>query len=44
VARLALLDTTARSDNPEQTQRRRAQIALARGGRFAKVLDLLFPS
>jgi pimeloyl-ACP methyl ester carboxylesterase len=43
VARLALLDTTARPDTPEQTQRRRAQIALARGGRFAEVLDLLFP-
>jgi hypothetical protein len=43
VARLALLDTTARPDTPEQTQRRLAQIALARGGRFAEVLDLLFP-
>lgn len=43
VARLALLDTTARPDTPEQTQRRQAQIALARGGRFAEVLDLLFP-
>jgi pimeloyl-ACP methyl ester carboxylesterase len=43
VARLALLDTTARPDTPEQTQRRQAQIALARGGRFAEVLDLLLP-
>ena len=43
VDRLALLDTTARPDTPEQTQRRQAQIALARGGRFAEVLDLLFP-
>jgi pimeloyl-ACP methyl ester carboxylesterase len=34
VARLALLDTTARPDT---------QIALARGGRFAEVLGLLFP-
>ena len=43
MARPALLDTTARPDTPEQTQRRLAQIALARGGRFAEVLDLLFP-
>jgi pimeloyl-ACP methyl ester carboxylesterase len=43
VARLALLDTTARPDTPEQTQRRHAQIALAQGGRFAEVIDLLLP-
>ena len=44
VVRLALLDTSARPDLPEQGERRRAQIALARGGRFAEVLDPLFQS
>jgi pimeloyl-ACP methyl ester carboxylesterase len=43
VARLALLDTTARPDTPELTQRRQAQIALVRGGRFAEVADQQFP-
>jgi pimeloyl-ACP methyl ester carboxylesterase len=43
IARLALLDTTARPDTPELTQRRRAQIALARSGRFAEVADQQFP-
>jgi len=43
VARLALLDTTARPDTPELTRRRHAQIALARGGRFAEVADQQFP-
>ncbi len=44
VARLALLDTSARADTPEQTDRRRAQIVLARSGRFGEVVDQLFPS
>ena len=43
VARLALLDTSARPDTPEQTQRRQAQIALARSGRLAEVTDQQFP-
>jgi pimeloyl-ACP methyl ester carboxylesterase len=43
VARLALLDTSARPDTPEQSERRRGMIALAEGGRFAEVPDLLFP-
>ena len=43
VARLALLDTSARPDRPEQTERRLAQIALAQGGRFGAVADSLFP-
>lgn len=43
VARLALLDTTARPDAPEQSERRRAQIGLAESGRFAEVPDLQFP-
>ncbi len=43
VARLALLDTSARPDVPEQTEQRHAQIALARQGRLDEVSDLLFP-
>jgi pimeloyl-ACP methyl ester carboxylesterase len=43
VARLALLDTSARPDTPEQSERRRGMIALAESGRFAEVPDLLFP-
>jgi pimeloyl-ACP methyl ester carboxylesterase len=43
VDRLALLDTSARSDTPQQTERRRALIALAQGGRFAEIADLLWP-
>src|SRR5215510_7168964 len=43
VARLALLDTSARPDTPEQSERRHAMIALAESGRFADVPDLLFP-
>ncbi|HTD46095.1 MAG TPA: alpha/beta fold hydrolase [bacterium] len=43
VARLALLDTSARPDTPEASDRRRAQIALAQSGRFREVLDQLFP-
>jgi pimeloyl-ACP methyl ester carboxylesterase len=42
VARLALLDTSARPDTPEQSERRRGMIALAESGRFAEVTDLLF--
>ena len=41
--KLCLLDTTARPDTPEQTERRKAQIALAEGGRYAEVPDMLFP-
>jgi len=43
VAKLALLDTTARPDTPEQSEQRRAQIALAKSGRLAEVPDILFP-
>jgi len=43
VARLALLDSSARPEAPEQTERRRPLIALAEGGRFGEVPDLLFP-
>ncbi len=43
VQRLALLDTSARPETPEQTARRRPQIALAEAGRFAEVSALQFP-
>src|SRR5215468_8525072 len=43
VARLALLDTSARPETPEQTARRGPQIALAESGRFAEVPALQFP-
>lgn len=43
IARLALLDTSARPDVPEQTEQRRAQIELARRGRLAEVSEALFP-
>ena len=43
VDRLALLDTSARPDTLELTERRQAQIALARGGRFGEVADQQFP-
>ncbi len=42
MARLTLLDTSARADTPEQSDRRRAQIALTRSGRFGEVCDQLF--
>jgi pimeloyl-ACP methyl ester carboxylesterase len=42
VAKLALLDTSARPDTPEQTEARRAQIALAQSGRISEALDALF--
>lgn len=38
VERLALLDTNARADTPEQTANRRDGIALARQGRFRQVM------
>jgi pimeloyl-ACP methyl ester carboxylesterase len=41
VTRLALLNTTAHPDTAEATQRRYDHIALARGGRFAEVVDVL---
>jgi pimeloyl-ACP methyl ester carboxylesterase len=43
VAKLALLDTSARPDTPEQIEMRRAQIELAKSGRLPEVLDSLFP-
>jgi len=43
VARLVLLDTTARSDTPEQNQQRRLQVEMARTGRLGEIADGLFP-
>lgn len=43
VERLALVDTAARTDLPEQKERRMAQIEAARAGRFAEVPEQLLP-
>src|SRR3954468_17195785 len=43
VSTLALLDTSARPETPEQSERRKPQIALAQDGRFAEVPVLQFP-
>lgn len=44
VAKLALLDTAATPDTPEQTERRHRLIALARDGKLSQVHDLLWPT
>jgi pimeloyl-ACP methyl ester carboxylesterase len=44
VAKLALINTQARSDTPEATVRRRGMMARATGGQYRAVLDELFPS
>ncbi|MFN8828398.1 MAG: alpha/beta fold hydrolase [Labrys sp. (in: a-proteobacteria)] len=43
VIRLALIDTQARGDDDETGERRRAQIALAEGGGFERVIELQWP-
>ena len=43
VTRLALLDTGARGETPEQTERRQPAIALAKAGRYREIVDLAFP-
>src|SRR4051794_3135541 len=43
VAKLALINTQARPDTPEISERRRAQIARAKAGEFHAILDELFP-
>ena len=43
VAKLVLLDTTARPDAPEQTEQRKRQVEMARDGRFDGIAQLLFP-
>lgn len=42
VAKLALLDTSARADTPEASAARRTQMALAAEGRFAEVVEAQF--
>jgi pimeloyl-ACP methyl ester carboxylesterase len=44
VSRLALLDTSARTDTAEQAQRRREAIRLAEVGRFNDVVDRMLPN
>lgn len=44
VRRLALIDTSARPDTPEQTARRRQLLAIAEDGGFARIPDLQFPN
>ncbi len=43
VAKLALLDTGSRADTPEQTERRRVLMAMAKDGRYAEIPELAFP-
>jgi pimeloyl-ACP methyl ester carboxylesterase len=43
IAKLALLDTSARPDTPEQTAGRSTQIAMAQGGRYGEIPDLSIP-
>lgn len=43
VERLALIDTTARPDMPEQTQRRKDAVALAQAGGFEKIMPSMLP-
>jgi pimeloyl-ACP methyl ester carboxylesterase len=43
VAKLALINTQARPDTPEISERRRVQIARAKAGEFHAILDELFP-
>lgn len=43
IAKLALLDTSARPDTPEQTAARHTQIAMAQSGRFDEIPDLSIP-
>ena len=43
VAKLALLDTQARPDAPEQTEGRKRQIEMAEDGKFDGIAALLFP-
>ncbi len=43
VAKLALLDTGARADTPEQTGRRRILMAKTKAGGYAEIPDLAYP-
>lgn len=43
VVKLALLDTSARNDTPEQGDRRRRFISMAENGRLEQIAEQLFP-
>jgi pimeloyl-ACP methyl ester carboxylesterase len=43
IARLVLLDTSARPDTPELSEQRRSQIDMARDGRLVELSDMIFP-
>ena len=43
IAKLALLDTSARPDPPEQSAGRKVQIAMAQNGRYGEIADLAIP-
>ena len=43
VEKLALLDTSSRPDAPEQTERRRLLMGLAKEGRYAEIPEQAFP-
>ena len=43
ITKLALLDTSARADAPEQTVARKTQIAMAKEGRFAEIPEISMP-
>ncbi len=43
IAKLALLDTQARADTPEQTAGRETQIIMAQSGRFTEIPELSIP-
>jgi pimeloyl-ACP methyl ester carboxylesterase len=43
IGKLALLDTSARADTPEQSAARRTQLAQAAAGGFAAVIEAQFP-
>lgn len=43
IVKLALLDTSARPDTPEQMEGRKTQIAMAQSGRYGEIADLAIP-
>jgi pimeloyl-ACP methyl ester carboxylesterase len=43
ITKLALLNTSARPDTPQQAERRRERIAIVESGRFDESLDLQYP-
>ena len=43
IIKLALLDTSARADTPEQTATRKTQIAMVQSGRFGEIPEMAIP-